>query len=179
MTIKKAKVTKIQKHYKDKRTGEEKFVEIEYSKVADRLIEFRQDCPKGDIKNSIRIENGYIFAEAVIKKDKKDPNSAEANGHAIAKVTGYEKEFEKLQTLAVGRALAFLGYLAGGEIASSEEMEEFQSYKEQQRLQAIEELKSKVDEIKDKNSLREFYRLNRGYGVELDEYITNKSKQLA
>jgi hypothetical protein len=37
-----------------------------------------------------------------------------------------EKSFEKLETIAVGRALAFAGYLADGEIASMEEMAKYE-----------------------------------------------------
>lgn len=153
--------------------------QADYAKVADRLKIFREENPRGSIETQGEIKDGVIIFRTTIIKDLSDAHSARATGTALQEVSKKTKEFEKTESISVGRALALLGYLASGEIASSEEMEEFQSYKEQQRLQAIEELKSKVDEIKDKNSLREFYRLNRGYGVELDEYITNKSKQLA
>lgn len=175
---KKTKITKIEKTYKDKKTGEYKSITIEYAKVADRLKEFRQDCPFGETKTDIEIKGEYIFANAFVKKDKSNPTSAEANGHAISKMTGYEKEFEKLETLAVGRALAFLGYSAGGEIASSEEMEEFLSFKEKKEIEDFENYKEIVDDIKDINELRELYKKNTGRGKGYDEYITNKSKEL-
>jgi len=35
------------------------------------------------------------------------------------------KDFEKQETIAVGRALAFAGFLSDGEVASYEEMEDF------------------------------------------------------
>ena len=40
------------------------------------------------------------------------------------KVGGRQKQFEKQETIAVGRALAFAGYLASGDIATAEEMAE-------------------------------------------------------
>jgi len=112
---------------------------IEYSKVADRVKEFRQDCPNGKIEPDLKITEGYIFAKAFVKKDLSDPDSAEAHGTSVAKITGAGKEFEKLETLAVGRALAFLGYGASGEIASSEEMEEFLADQKQRKESALED----------------------------------------
>lgn len=177
MTNKTAKVTKIEKKYKDKKTGEYKSMMIEYSKVVDRIKEFRQDCPNGEIKTSLEIRGEYIFAQAIVVKDN-TIDSAKATGHAVAKITGYEKEFEKLETLSVGRALAFLGYSAGGEIASSEEMEEFQKFQRTKKEQMIFDLMTKVDEITSLPELREFYKQNKGLGKELDEYITNKANEL-
>ena len=67
--------------------------------------------------------------------------SADANGTAknvIKKDKGLsEKDFEKLETIAVGRMLALLGYGVGGEIASSEEMEEFEAYQAEKHEQTI------------------------------------------
>jgi hypothetical protein len=77
---------------------------------------------------------------AYILKDKSDPNSADATGHSYGKTTD-EKAFEKLETVAVGRALALLGYLNNGDIATSEEMEEFNQYKLDQYELALKEIK--------------------------------------
>jgi len=101
----------------------------EYAKVADRIKQFREENPNGLIETSPSITKEGISFKARILKDKADPNSAEATGHSMSVKTG-EKEFEKLETIAVGRALALLGYMASGEIASSEEMTEFHEYKE-------------------------------------------------
>lgn len=151
---KQSKVTKIEKKYKDKKTGEYKSMTIEYSKVTDRLKEFRQDCPFGDIKTNLEVKGEYIFATATIIKDKSVEHSATATGNAIAKLTGSEKEFEKLETLSVGRALAFLGYSAGGEIASSEEMEEFLNYQEQKKQELIQNAIEELDNAKTYDELQ-------------------------
>jgi hypothetical protein len=45
-------------------------------------------------------------------------------GHALQSIKA-KKDFEKWETIAVGRALALAGYLADWEIASYEEIEDF------------------------------------------------------
>ena len=109
----------------------------DYAKVPERIKLFREDCPNGSIRTSFNLDNDTLVFTATIIKDKSDPSSADATGHSMAKMTTKQKEFEKQETIAVGRALALLGYLASGEIASSEEMEEFNSYKKEQRAEAV------------------------------------------
>lgn len=104
----------------------------EYAKVADRLKEFREKCPRGKITNSFqKLDNGDFIFRAEIVSDLKDDSSprADATSMMSASKMKNDKGFEKGQTVAVGRALAFLGYLASGEIASSEEMEEYEEFK--------------------------------------------------
>lgn len=109
----------------------------EYAKVPERLRLFREDCPNGLIETTPIIrDDGQIMFKARIVKDKSKPESAESTGHSLGKNAGV-KSFEKLETIAIGRALAILGYLASGEIASSEEMEQFLEYREQQVEEAI------------------------------------------
>lgn len=114
-----------------------------YATVPARIKEFRTDNPNGDIKTEYKIEGDQIVFTANILKDKAEQSSASSNGHTIGKLTG-DKAFEKLETIAIGRALAILGYLASGDIASSEEMEEYLEYKEEKksedRMYALEQL---------------------------------------
>lgn len=113
----------------------------EYAKVVERLKQFREDCPNGLIETKPEFQpDGQILFSARILKDKSDKNSAEGTGHALGNAKG-DKAFEKLETIAVGRALAMLGYMASGEIASSEEMEEFNKYKEEKIDEAIGRMK--------------------------------------
>lgn len=120
-----------------------------YATVPARIKEFRQACPNGDIKTSYEINDNQAIFTAYILKDKSNEHSASANGHSIGKLTG-DKAFEKLETIAIGRALAILGYMASGEIASSEEMEEFLDYQSQKKDDAIANLKSSksLEELK-------------------------------
>lgn len=122
----------------------------DYAKVPERLKLFREDCPNGLIETKPEIkDDGVIIFTARVLKDKRKPDSAEATGHAMGK-TGQAKAFEKLETIAIGRALAILGYLASGEIASAEEMQDFLEYQDQKIENAIDELKSAktLDELK-------------------------------
>lgn len=121
----------------------------EYAKVADRLKEFREKCPNGKISNSFeKLENGDFVFRAEIVADMRDEFSPRADATSLVPADKLTKDkgFEKGQTIAVGRALAFLGYLASGEIASSEEMKEFEDFQaekaEERVILAMEVLES-------------------------------------
>ena len=157
MSKKTTPLTKIEKKYKDKKTGEYKSMTIEYAKVNDRLLEFRQDCPKGSIVTSYQLVTDRIIFKAHIIKDRGDSTSAEATGHATGKDDGTEKVFEKLETIATGRALALLGYGAKGEIASSEEMEEFLAQKEERMAEAIFECTEAIGNCESLDALRKYW----------------------
>lgn len=157
MSVKQTKLTKIEKKYKDKKTGEYKSMTIEYAKVNDRLLEFRQDCPKGSIITSFQLVTDRIIFKAHIVKDRGDATSAEATGHATGKDDGSEKVFEKLETIATGRALALLGYGAKGEIASSEEMEEFLADKQERMAEVIFECTESIGNCESIDALRSYW----------------------
>jgi hypothetical protein len=121
----------------------------DYALVPARLKQFREDNPRAKTETEPKVEGDLIIFKAYILKDKSDPNSADATGHSMGKNTG-NKAFEKLETVALGRALAQLGYLNNGEIATTEEMEEFNSFKENQINEAIIQLNATktLDELK-------------------------------
>lgn len=121
-----------------------------YATVPARIKEFRQDCPNGLIETKPVIQaDGQVIFSARILKDKANESSAEATGHSIGKLAG-DKAFEKLETIAIGRALAILGYLSSGDIASGEEMERFYEYRDQKKADAIQLMKGvkTLDELK-------------------------------
>ena len=90
---------------------------VKYAKVAARSAEFHRDNERCDIQTTCEFKDGWvIFSAQVITK------KGIFTGHSMAKVAGRQKQFEKQETIAVGRALAFAGYLASGEIACAEEM---------------------------------------------------------
>jgi len=105
----------------------------DYAKVAERLLLFREENPRALVETTPEVTETHIVIKARVLKDKKDPHSAEATGHAMELIKNQNKEkfFEKLETVALGRALANLGYAASGEIASSEEMEAFEEHKQE------------------------------------------------
>lgn len=92
---------------------------VQYAQVKERLKVFHEKYPQGRITQSYK--DGIFQAVAV-------PNVKQPeifyNGHS--KVGSGSKALEKAETVAVGRALAFLGIMADGAIATAEEMEDFE-----------------------------------------------------
>ena len=150
----------------------------EYAKVPERLRLFREDCPNGSIKTEFKIDGDTLIFTAYILKDKADPNSADATGHSMAKMSNKQKEFEKQETIAIGRALAILGYLASGEVASSEEMEAFNEYKKQQEEQAVGEAIARLEEAKTMDELKKVF-VSLGTLIGNEEVVAAKDKRKA
>ena len=96
---------------------------VEYAKVSARLAEYHKDHrQKAEITTTYQpLDDGNIIFTAVVVTD-----SGEFTGHSMCKL-GNQKAVEKCETVAVGRALAFAGYLATGEIATAEEMADFET----------------------------------------------------
>lgn len=136
-----------------KRTKTMKVGNADYSKVVERIKEFRQDCPFGLIETNPEFIGTKIMFKARILKDKSNLQSAEATGHAIGEDKGL-KAFEKIESIAVGRALAMLGYAADGEIATGEEMEEFLDHKNTLKEVAIHDALEKLMECKTLDELK-------------------------
>jgi hypothetical protein len=121
-----------------------KFGEKDYALVPARLLKFREANPRGSVTSkSNRFEDGSIEFVTHIIKDKSDEYSAEADGHATYGAIELKKpkSYEKLETISVGRALAKLGYLNDGQIATTEEMEEFEAYQLTKVEEAVEAVK--------------------------------------
>ena len=129
----------------------------EYATVPARLKEFREKNPRASVKSKPTYhEDGALEFETIIIVDKSDEGSADSNGHAYytAAETKRPKSYEKLETISMGRALAKLGYLNDGQVATTEEMVEFNEYRltrqEEKKSQAIEKLQATktLDELK-------------------------------
>ena len=117
-----------------------KFGDKDYALVPDRLKKFREENPRASIDTAPTYNvDGSVTFTATIIKDQSDPHSARATGHARYSEQELKKpkSFEKLETVSVGRSLANLGYLNDGQIATTEEMEEFEEYKLNQAIDAI------------------------------------------
>jgi len=91
----------------------------EYAPVSARVEQCHKDHEKSSITTETTFSEGHVIVKATVAFDDR-----KFTGHSYGKV-GTEKAFEKLETTAVGRALAFAGYLSGGEIASYDEIESF------------------------------------------------------
>lgn len=99
-----------------------------YTPVKERVKAFHDDNSNGSIETNWFTafegqNNTMISFKAIVRPDTKNPDSF-FTGHALGKISN-EKAFEKLETVAVGRALALAGYLSNGDIASADEMERF------------------------------------------------------
>lgn len=113
----------------------------EYAQVKDRIKAFREATTNGSITTEVEHKDGIAIMKATVISDLSNESSPRASGQAFGKVDG-QKAFEKLETIAVGRALAFLGYMTDGAIASSEEMEQFEEYKLNKKTEALDTLSS-------------------------------------
>lgn len=124
------KVSKIEKTFTDKRTNEVKKICIDYAKVTDRLEAFRINHPNSKILTSYKNENNKVVFKAFLWRDKTEVTQLLINGMskelvyltADAEATAQktitnDKDFEKLETMAIGRALSNLGYSSTGKIA--------------------------------------------------------------
>lgn len=111
----------------------------EYAQVKDRIKAFREDTTNGSITTEVDYKDGIAIMKATVISDLSNESSKRATGQAFGKVDG-QKAFEKLETIAVGRALAFMGYMTDGAVASSEEMEQFEEYKETKKEEALDTL---------------------------------------
>lgn len=98
-------------------------VKVVYAKVVDRVGEFHKAFPSGMIKTEYDFKNDFVCFKAYILPDYTKPERY-FTGTSMGKI-GTEKALEKIETLAVGRALAFAGFLADGEIASAEEIQKY------------------------------------------------------
>lgn len=137
------KVSKIEKVFKDKSTNENKKICIDYAKVTDRLEAFRVNHPNSKILTSYKNENNKTVFKAFLWRDKTEVIQSLANGvskeliylTADAEATAQktitnDKDFEKLETMAIGRALSNLGYSSTGTIAESM-ISELDKYKDE------------------------------------------------
>lgn len=163
----------------------------DYAKVAERLKLFRTEWAKSKHESAYEVDvDGSLVFTVWLWKDKTDlidlmkagvtdkevlRSSADANGNAKGSVGGKEKDFEKLESVALGRALANLGYLASGEIASFEEMEEFEAFREKQRQ---EELQDAIKSLETAGSLDELKkRFVATKMMEVPEIVAAKDKR--
>lgn len=91
----------------------------DYAKVATRLHEFHGDNEACSIETTVEFKEGWILAAAKVTSKR-----GIYTGHSLGQAKGI-KALEKIETIAVGRALAFAGYSSKGDIASFEEMQDY------------------------------------------------------
>lgn len=108
-----------------------------YVKVNERIAEFRETYKegfittfRGDAKDGIAFK-AVVFRNAEELAHYATCDIAPATGHSFLHddARGDDKVEEYTETVAVGRALAILGFKVEKAIASAEEMEQFQNTK--------------------------------------------------
>lgn len=158
------KVSRIEKTFTDKKTNEVKKICIDYAKVTDRLEAFRTNHPNSKILTSYKNENNKVVFKAFLWRDKTELIQSLANGvskeliylTADAEATAQktitnDKDFEKLETMAIGRALSNLGYSSTGKIAESM-VSELDQYKDELYQDSVD---SVIDRLKNCKTLDE------------------------
>lgn len=147
----------------------------DYATVPVRLKEFRSKNPRSKLESIPHWhEDGSLDFETNIIVDQADENSMQGNGwaHYSAKEMADSKAFEKLSTISTGRALANIGYLNNGEIATTEEMEEFEQYR-------LERYEGEIKEAADVTSLMQiFNKMNAEEKKTFTPLLAEKKKEL-
>ena len=98
----------------------------DYCQVKDRIFAFNETYPKGSIQTTSQFIGEIVIMKATIYPDIVTEPTRLFTASSYGQVKGI-KAFEKLESVAVGRALAYLGFGIDGSIASFEEMENFVS----------------------------------------------------
>lgn len=109
--------------------NDREFDAASYVKVNTRLLAFLAKYPNGRIVTEASFnEKGALTIKASIYKNDTDANPM-GTGHAFLERLDGDKVGEYTETVAVGRALAFMGFHAEKSIATSEEMTRFDERK--------------------------------------------------
>lgn len=95
-----------------------------YVQVNERVAYFNEVFEDGMITTEATLQDNTVYFKATIFTDSN--KSRFYTGHSFGEL-GKEKALEKLETVAVGRALAFMGIGIVESIASSDEMTNFQN----------------------------------------------------
>jgi hypothetical protein len=163
------KVSKIEKTFTDKKTNEVKKICIDYAKVTDRLEAFRINHPNSKILTSYKNENNKTVFKAFLWRDKTEVIQSLINGiskeliylTADAEATAQktitnDKDFEKLETMAIGRALSNLGYSSTGKIAESM-VSELDQYKDDLYQDSVDSAIDRLQNCKTLDELKANY----------------------
>ena len=114
------------------------YLPADYVSVSDRVDKYHADHTENmSIETSFEVNSNIVIFKAIVKTKK-----GTFTWSSFWQV-GKEKAFEKLETVAVGRALAFAWYETRGGIASREEMENFQKNEQDKVRNAPSQFKAK------------------------------------
>lgn len=109
-----------------------------YVRVNTRLAEFWAKYPEGRLETSYEVAEGVLVMRAALYRTQQDQNPS-ATGHAFLESLDGEKVGEYTETVAVGRALALMGFQVEKGIASQEEMKRFNNRKAERQKAPVEQ----------------------------------------
>lgn len=99
----------------------------DYVQVKDRVLFFNEEYPNGSIVTEVIERDGYASFKAIVTPDTDKPTRYFI-GRSAGVVSG-DKSYEKLETVSVGRALAFMGIGVIESIASADEIINYEERK--------------------------------------------------
>ena len=101
-----------------------------YVKVNERLKDFWEKFPHGKLATYVTELTHGLLVKASLESGEDEGASTSASGHAYLDYEFMdEKVLEYTETVAVGRALAMMGFRVDKAIASAEEMDRFHEMK--------------------------------------------------
>ena len=145
-------------------TSTGKLIAESYAKVSVRVGEFHKGFRNGRIETSYIIDGDRVFWKAIVTLDLKT-SERYFTGHSTVKLTGEVKQFEKGETIAVGRALAFAGFLSEGDIASLDEIEEYEAAKVDPQQSMFDKASAMIESASSKHQLNNL----------LDRIVSNRT----
>jgi hypothetical protein len=118
-------MTEIQKAINDKakKLPTMKLKGKDYVAVKDRVLFFNEEYSNGSITTEMQSMEGGVCVKAIVYPDISNKERY-FTGRSFGKLQN-EKALEKLETVAVGRALAFMGIGVVESIASADEIKEY------------------------------------------------------
>jgi len=125
----------------------------QYAQVAERLRAVHDQHKNFDIVTTYEVTpaGSVVFTATLTIRDA--DKTTVYTGHSFGALKA-AKAFEKQETIAVGRALAFAGYHADGEIASADEMAEYEDSADSEMVTTA---VSTIQKAKDLKELKKAY----------------------
>jgi hypothetical protein len=150
----------------------------DYCQVKDRIFAFNEQNQKGSIQTTSQFVGELVIMKATIYPNIVDEPTRFFTASSFGQVKGI-KAFEKLESVAVGRALAYLGFGIDGSIASYEEMENFVNSTDKVEAKTVSQEAPKKDNSKDDVIFLtgEQYQIAKEFTIEqLTELLNRKEK---
>jgi hypothetical protein len=115
-----------------------------YAQVGDRVNAFNKAHKNGSIRTDLNVTGNTAVVKATVVPDVENEKRY-FQGSALSVSLNEEKGLEKLETTAVGRALAMAGFATDGQIVTYEEMQRFEENNNENKTQTQNQAKSNIE----------------------------------